>query len=152
MSQPTTSVSIEILTQYTSNDAAMLGKLLTTLSDKAAGSPVSEKLLDAIIQSPNHDQFVARNAKNEIIGIATVSVVIGIHKGRQAWLEDFVVDSNYQGMSIGSLLWERIVEWCNEKEALSLKFTSNQKRYAAHAFYKKKGAIIRDTAFLVKYF
>lgn len=128
----------------------MIGKLLTNLNHNAPGNPISKTLLNSIIESPNHNQFAARNEKNEIIGIATLSVIISVYKGRQAWLEDFVVDGDHQGLGVGSLLWDSIVEWCEENEIAFLEFTSSQKRHAAHAFYAKKGATVRDTTFFIK--
>lgn len=150
MSRPTTSMTISRITQYNIDDASMIGKLLTLLSKSASGYPVDKSLLESIIASPNHDQFVARNKNNEIVGIATVSIIMSIHKGKKAWLEDFVVSDNYRGFGVSTLLWNAVIDWCQGNDVASIEFTSNFKRQAAHAFYIKRGATIRDTAFFRK--
>lgn len=141
---------IEILQEFSEKDAAEIGRLLPYLSTSFSSDPVSEELLRSIIESPYHDQLVARNESGDIIGAATLSVIYGAGAGRNAWLDDFVVDPNIQGAGIGSQLWDAMIEWCKTHHAGKLGFTSNPSRAAAHAFYLKRGAIIRDTNYFKK--
>ena len=136
-------ITIERLTTYSSQDAADIGKLLPTLSARFSDNPVDEQLLCEIIDSPHHEQIVARE-DGRIIGTATLSITIGTGAGRKAYLEDFVVDPNTQGTGIGSAIWDEIISWCTKRE-VSLFFTSNAQKQAAHRFYISHGAIIRDT-------
>jgi len=144
--QPT----IETLKEYTEEDAAQIGHLMPHLSSSFAGDPIPEELLKEIIASPYHDQLVARNESGDIIGAATLSIIYGAGAGRNAWLDDFVVDPNIQGAGIGSKLWDAMIEWCKVHHAGKLGFTSNPTRTAAHTFYLKRGAIIRDTSYFKK--
>ena len=143
-------MNIETLTAYSADDAASLGRLMPHLSDAFDGSPVPEALLRDIIASPYHDQLVARDEQGAIIGTATLTVTMGAAVGRNAWLEDFVVDPAIQGAGIGSQLWEAMLDWCRSHEVHKLGFTSNPTRSAAHAFYLKRGAEIRDTSYFKK--
>ena len=150
MNTPTPDLSVEILTEYSATDAAMIGKLLPHLSNNFSDAPVSEQTLRDIIDSPLHEQFVARTDAGVIVGIATVSITFGAAVGRRAWLEDFVIDPDTQGMGIGSKLWDTIMLWCHDHQVGSLGFTSRASRAAAQSFYLKRGAIIRDTNFFKK--
>lgn len=150
MNQPTPSVAIEVLTDYSSQDAIDIGQLLPHLSDIFDGSPVSEHVLRDIIASPYHDQLVARNDQGRIVGTATITITMGAAVGRNAWLEDFVVDPTVQGAGIGSRLWDAMIDWCRKRSVHKLGFTSNPTRTAAHAFYLKRGAEIRDTSYFKK--
>ena len=137
--------TIETLSQYTEHDARAMGQLLTSLSDKFDGSPVDEQTLRDIIESPFHDQLVARDETGTIIGMLTVSITIGAGVHRGAWLEDFVVDRSTQGTGVGGKLWDALIEWCRAHDARKLDFTSKPTKVAAQQFYLKRGAVVRDT-------
>jgi ribosomal protein S18 acetylase RimI-like enzyme len=122
-----------------------MGHLLTSLSDTFDGSPISEQTLRNIIESPFHDQLVARDETGTIIGMLTVSITIGAGVHRGAWLEDFVVDQSTQGTGVGSKLWDVLLEWCRSHDAHKLDFTSRPTKVAAQQFYLKRGAVVRDT-------
>ncbi len=120
------------------------------LSTSFTDRPTSEELLRAIIDSPYHDQLVARSADGTIIGAATLTTTMGVGAGRGVWLEDFVVDPTVQGAGVGGRLWDAMIAWCRTHQADKLCFTSRPSRTAAQAFYLKHGAIIRDTNFFKK--
>ena len=150
MNQPTSSIIVEALSSYSSEDAAAIGRLLPSLSHTFDGSPVDAQTLSDIITSPYHQQFVARDHRGAVIGTATVSVTMGAGVARGAWLEDFVVSSGAQGTGVGGKLWDEIIKWCQEKDAHKLDFTSRPSKEAAQTFYLKRGAIIRDTNYFRK--
>ena len=137
--------TIETLSQYTEHDARAMGQLLTSLSDKFDGSPIDEQTLRDIIESPFHDQLVARDEAGTIIGMLTVSITIGAGVHRGAWLEDFVVDRSTQGTGVGGKLWDALIGWCRAHDARKLDFTSKPTKVAAQQFYLKRGAVVRDT-------
>lgn len=150
MNQPTSPVSVERLATYSHEDAIGIAKLLPYLSDSLSDRPIPRQTLETIINSPLHDQFVARATDGTIVGAATASIITGVSTGRSAWLEDFIVDPQRQGFGIGSRLWDALIEWCEMNDASSLGFTSNAKRVGAHKFYKSRGAVIRDTCHFKK--
>lgn len=150
MQEPTPGITIDILSSYSPQDAADIGRLLPFLSDRFTDAPISEQLLRDIIDSPYHEQLVARDQTGHIVGTATVTITMGAAVGRNAWLEDFVVDPSVQGGGIGSRIWDAMIEWCRAHEVRKLGFTSNSRRAGAHHFYLKRGAIIRDTSYFKK--
>lgn len=136
-------IIVSRLEKYNEEDAAQLGKLMKYLSGRFSGEPIDKELLSAIIESPYHDQLVAK-IEQRIVGAATLSVVMGVAAGRIGYLEDFVTDGELQGQGIGGKVWNEIINWCRDNN-VDLEFTSNQKRQSAHKFYASKGAKIRDT-------
>lgn len=150
MNQPPSPYRVEALNSYSESDAAQIGKLLASLSDKFDGSPISGQLLRNIIDSPYHEQLIARSSEGVVVGAATLNIIMGAGIGRKAWLDDFVVDPSLQGSGVGSLMWDAMIEWCKLHNIAMLSFTSNPKRVAAHRFYLKRGAEIYETDYFKK--
>lgn len=143
------SVAVERLRVYSDHDAAAIGHLLSSLSSSFSGVPVPQNLLQEIITSPHHEQLVARDTQGYIIGTATLSLTIGAGCGRKGWLEDFVTDPEVRHHGVGQALWDEMMVWCREHQ-VDLHFTSNPTREAAHRFYMKNSAQIRDTTVFEK--
>lgn len=143
MSSETSPVIVERLSAYAEQDAVAIGKLLPHLSEKFSDQPIDKKWLEQIIASPYHDQIVAR-IDGKIVGAATLNILFVAGTGQVGYLESFVVDPMVRGRGIGDSIWQAIDTWCREK-TVKLEFTSHPKREAAHRFYKKHGAVTRDT-------
>ena len=150
MDKQVSPVTIERLAHYSPEDTTAIDQLLAQLSDRFKDHTISATFLDEIIASPYHDILVARDPTGTIIGCATLSITFGAGAGRNAWLDDFVTDSSAQGAGVGSHIWEEMLAWAKEHGAENLKFTSSSKHQAAHDFYLKRGAVIRDTNFFKK--
>ena len=142
-------IFVERLSTYTPEDAAGIGRLLPFLSESFSGMPIPEHHLRSIVESPCHDQLVARQGDARIVGAATLSLIMGAGAGSKAYLEDFVTDPATKG--VGSALWQEMGRWCIERNT-ELHFTSNQTRIAAHHFYLNRGAQIRNTSVFKKDF
>jgi GNAT superfamily N-acetyltransferase len=138
-----TEASIERLTKYSAEDAAGIGRLMPFLSSSMNAEPMPENLLRDIINSPYHEQLVAR-LDSIIVGAATLNILMGPATNRVGYLEDFVTDPLVRGSGVGGKLWDEMIAWCNE-QGVGLEFTSNASRAAAHRFYLSRGATIRDT-------
>mgnify|MGYP003582215215 CR=1 FL=1 len=136
-------VVIERLKAFADQDKRDIDRLMAMLSGRFADGVVDDSILEKIIQSPNHEQLVAR-LDARIVGAATVSLVFGAGIGSVGYLQDFVVDSEVRGKGIGDALFEEVEAWCLEHGA-ELEFTSSASKEAAHAFYRKHGATVRDT-------
>lgn len=144
----TPAIRIERLATYSDDDAAGIGRLMPHLSSDFTDEPVPKDRLTTIIESPHHEQFVARHDER-IVGAATLSIIMGAGAGSKAWLEDFVADPNADVRGIGQTLWNAMEDWCQERST-NLEFTSRPSRTAAHAFYAKNGAQIRNTSVFKK--
>ena len=100
-----------------------------------------------IINSPWHDLIVAVDDDGRVIGMASLSVSMGPGISKNAYLEDFVVDSEARTGGVGSALWNEMLAWGREKGCKRMEFTCGNGREIAQAFYKKHGAEVYDTNF-----
>ena len=136
-------LNVERLTEYTPKDAAGIGRLMPYLSQSFDGEPINEQLLRTIIESDSHEQLVAR-VDARIVGAATLSIIMGAGAGKKGWLEDFVTDPESGIKGTGQIIWDEMEKWCLEHD-VNLNFTSRPSREAAHNFYLKNGATVRET-------
>lgn len=130
--------------------------------EQIISSPWHDLLLS--IEVTNQDEFLKKSSEedtsvkewgavfsaDQILGMATVSVVFGAGIGKNAYLEDFVVDNAARGKGIGGLLFQAYEDWAKEKGCKNLEFTCGHGRETAQSFYKTHGAEIYDTSFFRK--
>lgn len=141
---------VKKLDYYTPEIANRIRELLIELSRSGKDKGEIEKAwFDDIITSPWHDLLIAED-DGKIIGFACLSVTMGPGIRKNAYLEDFVVDSTIRGKGIGSALWDAMQDWAAEKGCQKLEFTCGNGREAAQAFYKNHGAEIYETNFFRK--
>ena len=139
-------MKIQRLTQYDSKTANRIRELLIQLSRSGKDrGEIPREWFDELISSPSHDMLLALDDNNQIVGIATLSIIMGPIVRRVAYLEDFVTDADHRGQGIGSQLWDAMLDWARAKNCTELCFTSGHGREAAQAFYLHKGAEIYDT-------
>lgn len=144
-------MKITRLTTYTEETANRIRELLVQLSRSGKDrGEIPREWFDELISSPYHDMLLALDDNDKIIGIATLSIIMGPIVRKNAYLEDFVTDESVRGQGIGSKLWDAMLDWAKEKGCTELNFTSGQGREAAWRFYQGKGAEIYDTNFFRK--
>lgn len=139
---------VKRVTEYSPELAQRVRELLIQLSrsGKDKGEVPEEWFVD-IINSPWHDLLVALDDDNRVIGMASLSVSMGPGISKNAYLEDFVVDSESRTGGVGSALWNEMLAWGREKGCKRMEFTCGNGREIAQAFYKKHGAEVYDTNF-----
>ncbi len=141
-------MKITLLTEYDKKTADRIRELLIQLSRSGKDrGEIPETWFNELISSPSHDMLLAYDDGNKIIGIATLSIIMGPIVRKVAYLEDFVTDQSVRGQGIGSKLWDSMLNWAKEKDCTELCFTSGHGREAAQAFYLHHGADIYDTNF-----
>lgn len=139
-------MNIKILTEYSEETANRIRELLIQLSRSGKDrGEIPKEWFDDLIASPYHDMLVAYDDNDKIIGIATLSIIMGPIVRKVAYLEDFVTDASLRGQGIGTSLWNAMLDWAKEKDCTELCFTSGHGREAAQSFYLKRGAEIYDT-------
>jgi ribosomal protein S18 acetylase RimI-like enzyme len=94
--------------------------------------------LDQMLSSGATSLFLARQADNNIIGMAALAV-FRVPSGLKAWIEDVVVDESQRGKGIGQALTEACIEHARELSVSSIHLTSHPKRIAANKLYQKLG-------------
>lgn len=141
-------MKITLLTKYNQETANRIRQLLIQLSRSGKDrGEIPEAWFEELISSDYHDMLLAIDDAGQIIGIATLSIIMGPIVRRVAYLEDFVTDQSIRGQGVGSKLWDAILDWARSKHCTELNFTSGHGREAAQAFYQHKGAEIYDTNF-----
>jgi ribosomal protein S18 acetylase RimI-like enzyme len=84
----------------------------------------------------------------KIDDIYCASLTLGINltpTGKKAHIEDVVVDNNYRGKGIGEKICKYAIELSKKLQVQSIALTSNSKRLAANALYKKIGFQLKET-------
>ena len=157
-------IKIIAVTEYNKTVADRIRQLLIQLSRSGKDKgEIPQEWFEQLISSPWHDLFLAvesaedSNVKQDllalpeqILGMASVSVIFGAGIGKNAYLEDFVVDQSARGKGIGNLLFNAYEDWAREKGCKNLEFTCGQGREAAQQFYRDHGAATYDTNFFRK--
>ena len=152
-------MKVEAIKKYTPETANRVRELLIQLSRSGKDrGEIPEEWFNDLINSPYHDMLLAIDENVEskdcedgkIVGIATLSVIMGPIIRKNAYLEDFVTDETYRGQGVGSMLWNAMLMWAKAKGCQELNFTSGKGREAAWKFYENRGAEIYDTNFFKK--
>jgi acetyltransferase, GNAT family len=157
-------IRIIAVTEYNKTVADRIRQLLIQLSRSGKDKgEIPQEWFEQLISSPWHDLLLAvesaedSNVKQDppvlpeqILGMASVSVIFGAGIGKNAYLEDFVVDQSARGKGIGNLLFNAYEDWAREKGCKNLEFTCGQGREAAQQFYRDHGAATYDTNFFRK--
>ena len=144
-------MNIKPLTEYTPETADRIRELLIQLSRSGKDrGEIPEQWFNNLIDSDYHDMLIAYDDNEKIIGIATLSIIMGPIVKKIAYLEDFVTDESVRGQGVGDALWQEMLKWAKDKGCTELNFTSGHGREAAQIFYQKRGAEIYDTNFFRK--
>jgi hypothetical protein len=157
-------IKIIAVTEYNKTVADRIRQLLIQLSRSGKDKgEIPQQWFEQFISSPWHDLLLAvesaedDNVKQDlpvlpeqILGMASVSVIFGAGIGKNAYLEDFVVDQSARGKGIGNLLFNAYEDWAREKGCKNLEFTCGQGRETAQQFYRDHGAATYDTNFFRK--
>ena len=142
---------VERLKEYTPEVANRIRELLIQLSrSKKDRGEIPREWFEEVINSPHNDMLLAINDEEKIVGIATLSIIMGPIVRKNAYLEDFVTDESVRGQGVGGMLFAAMLEWASEKGCGELNFTSGKGREEAWRFYQNKGAEIYDTNFFKK--
>ena len=144
-------MKVTTLTEYTPEMAARVRELLIQLSRSGRDrGEIPHEWFEEIIASPFHDMLMAVDESGKIVGIATLSVIMGPIVRKNAYLEDFVTDAEYRGRGVGSMLWQAMLEWALAHGCTELNFASGKGREESWKFYEARGAEIYETNFFKK--
>jgi ribosomal protein S18 acetylase RimI-like enzyme len=123
------------------NNLKQINHLLNVLSQNIQ-SLTAEKLGEIIAQN-NFYLFVAKD-QEKIIGLASVYFQRLLSK-KTSWVEDVVVDENYQGQGLGKKLTQKLIAKAKELNIINIDLTSSPYRLAANSLYQKLGWQKRET-------
>ena len=140
-------IEVKKLTEYSTETAGRVRELMAQLSRSGKDKgEIPREWFETVIDSPFHDLLVAYD-EGRIVGVATMSVVMGAGVGQNAYLEDFVTDASVRGRGVGTAMWEAMCDWMRKKGCRRMEFTCGRGREAAQGFYKSRGAKVYETNF-----
>ena len=129
-------VKIDVLNSINQKSPRACGNFWFKLSRSGKDKgEISPDWFTEITQSPYHDLIFAVE-DGQILGMASVSVTFGAGIYKNAYLEDFVVDSSARGKGVGDLIFQAYEDWAREKGCKNLEFTCGHGREVAQNFYK----------------
>jgi GNAT superfamily N-acetyltransferase len=118
-------------------DAARIAELIALLEHPIDEKTVRKNL--GKLKKAGELPLVATLDK-QVVGVCGVHAMVTVHRpapvGRIAVL---VVDQKAQRHGIGRMLVEGAEQWCREQGCQIIEVTSNDRRAAAHAFYRHMG-------------
>ena len=118
-------------------DAARLVELIRELGHEIDEKSVRRNL--TALKKTDETPLVATLGK-DVVGLCGVAAQVMIHRdapiGR---ISPLVVDKKAQGHGIGRMLVQAAEQWCRKRGCKLVEVTSNDRRSAAHAFYRHMG-------------
>ena len=140
-------IEVRRLKEYSPEVAGSMRRLLIDLSRSGKDKgEIAKEWFEEVIASPLHEILLAYEGE-EVVGMMSLSVVMGPGIRKNAYLEDFVTASDKRGLGVGNALWTETLKWAKEKGCKRLEFTCGNGRETAQKFYKKHGAEVYDTNF-----
>ncbi len=125
----------------TETNLQQINYLLNVLDQTLNSLTISQ--LAEIITQDNFYLLVAKD-QEKIIGLASIYFQKILSK-KTTWVEDVIVDENYQGQGLGKQLTQQLIDKAKELKADSIDLTSNPQRVAANKLYQKLGWQKRET-------
>ena len=118
-------------------DAPQLVELIQELGHTVTEKQVRKNL--ATLRKVDETPIVATLDKR-LLGLVGVHRMITVHRpapvGR---IPVLVVAKEAQGLGLGRMLVDAVEQWCRKKGCQLIEVTSNDRRAAAHAFYRHMG-------------
>lgn len=139
-------IEIQRISTVTPELTEAVCRLMPQLSERVRIPSTAE--LEAIVRNGNSVLFTASDA-GRTVGMLTLAWY-DAPSGRNAWIEDVVVDASQRGRGTGSALVEAAAAHAATIGARRLALTSNPTRTAAHALYLKTGFEKAETTLFVR--
>ncbi len=115
----------------------LIGDLFSMEPDFIVAPEKQLKGLQMILDTPGAAILVAVDNDN-VIGMVSCQMTISTAEGGYSGLvEDMVIENDYRGKGIGTLLIQKIVEWCMSNGASRVQLLADKNNSDALLFYKK---------------
>ena len=101
-----------------------------------------KKLLNLIIEDPEHVVYVALSQENDLAGYIHVFLAKRLFLAPFAEVGGLVIDEKFRGNRLGNDLLTRAERWASHKACKEMRIRSNIIRENAHGFYLGQGYVI----------
>lgn len=142
---------VVIIREFNLSDCEELCNLNLQLGFKLSEEKVKERL-GFIINRRENKLFVAEY-NGKVVGYVHGSVSERIYDDRLFLIHTLIVNENYRGLGIGTLLIKEIENWAIKNNYLAIGLWSRIDRVGAHKFYERHKYINERTQkYFLKYF
>ncbi len=105
-----------------------------------------KKVLNDILLSDSK-VFIAEYL-GKIIGAINLQIINNIRHGwKRAHLEEVIIENNYRGKGVGSMLMLHIKDYCQMNNIKSIKLMCGKQLVNSQEFYEKNGFIFTDKGY-----
>ncbi len=132
---------------------ALLDELILEANKKTGSSKHHEgnekryTLYENALKRDDIKIFVAED-NSKLVGVAELFIVPILRRGyHQVVVESFVITEKLRGKGIGSALFKKIKEFCQQNNIKIIKLTSSLELTEAHKFYEKHGGKFTEKMF-----
>jgi len=146
MSSDAEAVSVVIVRNAGSGDAAAIARLSGQLGYPASAADIERRL--RAIGTDVAAVLVAESPKVGVVGWVHVRMLPLLTRDLSAEIGGLVVDEGRRGGGIGRQLLTAAEAWARDRKATSLRLRSNVVRDGAHAFYRRCGFAASKTSLL----
>ncbi|MEW8204749.1 MAG: GNAT family N-acetyltransferase, partial [Candidatus Thiodiazotropha taylori] len=94
----------------------LLRQLFSIEADFNVDPDKQRRGLELLQESEAAEIFVVRSARQEVVAMATLQLVVSTAEGGLvAWMEDVVVDADHRGQGVGEFLLSHINRWVESR-------------------------------------
>jgi ribosomal protein S18 acetylase RimI-like enzyme len=130
--RPATEADISAMSQ-------LLSQLFSIETDFVPDEERQRRGLELLLGTPGALVIVAED-QSEVIGMATVQVLVSTAEGGQVGLvEDVVVDINHRDRGVGAALLDHLQKWAQDQGLSRLQLAADSWNSAALGFYARNG-------------
>jgi ribosomal protein S18 acetylase RimI-like enzyme len=139
----TNDIVIERVIEFSSDMADAVRNLVKQLVSNY--KPFSDDEFREMVQNPQSFLFIAREVvSNKVAGVVMI-IIYRIPDSKKVYLDDIIVDENFRGNGIATLLFNKVIAIARDQKADYIELTSNPKRAAGIHLYEKLGFKKRET-------
>lgn len=96
--------------------------------------------LAAIMQQPERAVVLVARSEKSVVGMCSAQLVISTAEGGlSAWVEDVVVDQGFRGRGVGTMLLDRLAQWCQQHGVRRMQLVADRDNRPALEFYRRSG-------------
>ncbi|MCG7908328.1 MAG: GNAT family N-acetyltransferase [Candidatus Thiodiazotropha taylori] len=118
----------------------LLRQLFSIEADFNVDPDKQRRGLELLQESEAAEIFVVRSARQEVVAMATLQLVVSTAEGGLvAWMEDVVVDADHRGQGVGEFLLSHINRWVESRGIKRVQLVADRDNRSAIEFYKKQG-------------
>ncbi|MCG7996692.1 MAG: GNAT family N-acetyltransferase [Candidatus Thiodiazotropha taylori] len=118
----------------------LLRQLFSIEADFNVDPDKQRRGLELLVESEAAEIFVVRGARQGVVAMATLQLVVSTAEGGLvAWMEDVVVDADHRGQGVGEFLLSHINRWVESRGIKRVQLVADRDNRSAIEFYKKQG-------------